>query len=66
MDSKKLKYFQCRLISYLYLVMSTLIDPTITESSDAQHTVLLPEDYVKKFDPDEYLQFYFSRLVRNL
>ncbi|CAI2349550.1 unnamed protein product [Caenorhabditis sp. 36 PRJEB53466] len=34
---------------------------TIPDDSDAPQTVLRPEDYVKKFDPEAYLQFYFSK-----
>uniref|UniRef100_A0A8R1I4C9 Uncharacterized protein n=1 Tax=Caenorhabditis japonica TaxID=281687 RepID=A0A8R1I4C9_CAEJA len=34
-----------------------------TQNADTieEHTVLLPKDYVQKFDPDAYLQFYFSK-----
>ncbi|ULT99256.1 hypothetical protein L3Y34_000532 [Caenorhabditis briggsae] len=40
--------------------MSTL--STMNQSDEeTKHTVLLPEDYVQKFDPDAYLQFYFSQ-----
>lgn len=32
-----------------------------SSDEEPEHTVLLPEDYVQKFDPDAYLQFYFSQ-----
>ncbi|CAB3402084.1 unnamed protein product [Caenorhabditis bovis] len=30
-------------------------------TAEEQQAVLLPDDYVKKFDPDAYLDFYFSK-----
>ncbi|CAL2035947.1 unnamed protein product [Caenorhabditis brenneri] len=35
--------------------------PKLDSPPSDGHTVLLPEDYTKKFDPDAYLQFYFSQ-----